>query len=621
MTLPSAVAPRARHICARCSRRARHALSPYHLSPLSARHLSSSRSSPPTEDPADTTSTGQDGSKNDNGIAAAETRPAEQRDRQEEDGPDLGAMSARLAQMSEESLEQGSRSARRAVGEAGFDQDLLRQLEDRIAGANFRNEHPQAFAQAGLRDGAGYGTRDMAGARPWTGDEAVEDTALRMLTDAHKPLRGGGGGGGGGGSGGSGSKVPSPRGVPRKVDTGRPSAKGGKGGSSGVRLANARDRSSLYSVLKDSSMSEQEKEQYRREMKERFQPGGRTTPATIQGLTALANQRIEDAIARGQFKNLPRGQKLERDYNASSPFLDTTEYFMNKIIQKQEIVPPWIEKQQELVATASRFRARLRSDWKRHAARVIASRGGSLSVQLVRAEAYAAAEAIDNPPRTKVAETVNSITPEGHLSQITLAGELKTIGGDGATPATAGESAAMSPTAAASAPHPSFPDPITATGPTSTAAPPPTPTTATSSSTTSPSPTGPVRPRALPPPFRDPDWLRTEQSYLSLAIDNLNALTRSYNLMAPDLAKKPYFSLDRELRACYADVAPQLPAAIRERALAPPPRRPDAVGHRPGGVMQRFGTGEGVRVADERSERRYGFREFWRDLFAGGGAS
>lgn len=76
---------------------------------------------------------------------------------------------------------------------------------------------------------------------------------------------------------------------------------------------------------------------------------------------------------------------MERDYNANSPFLDTTEYFMNKIIQKQEIVPPWIEKQQELVKSATVFRSRIRKDWKRHAARVIASKGGGLQEQVRRA--------------------------------------------------------------------------------------------------------------------------------------------------------------------------------------------------------------------------------------------
>ncbi|KAF2786818.1 hypothetical protein K505DRAFT_259064, partial [Melanomma pulvis-pyrius CBS 109.77] len=106
-----------------------------------------------------------------------------------------------------------------------------------------------------------------------------------------------------------------------------------------------------------------------------------------------------------------------------------------------------------------------------------------------------------------------------------------------------------------------------------------------------------------------------------LTIASLNSITRSYNLQAPDLAKKPYFSLARELRACYADVAPLLAAEIQERALGPKARVDGlggvAGGGRSGGVLDRF-VGEGVKVRDEREGKRYGFRQLWRDVWGGG---
>ena len=101
------------------------------------------------------------------------------------------------------------------------------------------------------------------------------------------------------------------------------------------------------------------------------------------------------------------------------------QYFMNKIIQKQEIVPPWIERQQELVASANRFRARLRADWRRHAARVISSAGGSLESRIERAEKFAVAEAQHNPRPRRQEENVNTVDKTGHVSQISLAGELR----------------------------------------------------------------------------------------------------------------------------------------------------------------------------------------------------
>ena len=496
-------------------------------------------------------------------------------------------MARRLSQLSEGSLETGGRSARKAVEEAGFSVELRQGLEKKIAAATFRHEHARAFAEVEMPSSAGRDTRDMAAAAPWTGTESVTDASLRMLSDAHKPLR-------------RTSRVSSSSpvaGPPKSVDTGRLRTRA----SAGARLANARDKTSIYSSLKDSEMTDKEREQRFRELKERFAPHARAVPATIQGLASLANERIEDAIARGQFKNLPRGQHIERDYNASSPFLDTTEYFMNKIIQKQDIVPPWIEKQQELVGAATKFRARLRNDWKRHAARMIASKGGSLQEQMQRAEAYAAAELLANPPKAKE-ETLHATDVAGHISQISLSGELSV------------------PSASASAPSPT-PEPLaqitdteTPLPDSSTADPSPTPQ-ATLEAATPPSLPSSM-PTTVPPaphPFRDPTWESTEYAYHALTISHLNLLTRSYNLQAPDLAKKPYFNLARELQVCYADVAPQLASAIRERA-ATPRRNEDVLGFRPAGVVERF-AGEAARVKDERRERQYGFREFWRDVW------
>ena len=406
-----------------------------------------------------------------------------------------------------------------------------------------------------------------------------------MLNDAHKPLRSTGP-----------PKIPTPRGPPASVDM---RMKKAVQKSHGERLANARDRTSVYALSQDSSLSENEREKMRKILKERFTAGARPMPGSVQGLAALANERIEDAIARGQFKNIARGKGLnvERDHNANSPFLDTTEYFMNKIIQKQEIVPPWIEKQQELIKAANVFRARLRADWKRHAARVIASQGGSLETKVRRAEAYAVAEAANNPKATKI-ESMTEIDHEGRLSQITVT-EIPTPSSKTVdSKITVSEEAAieLSPSQPAQ-------EGTHVTDPTSTL-------NAESSLPTTP-------PLPTLPPFRDPAWESLERAYHTLAIAEINSITRSYNLQAPDLAKKPYFSLDRELRSCFADIAPQLPGEIRERARRPEKIQVEVVGHGAGGVLERF-AGEKVKVYDS-TKPKYGFKEFWRDLWGSEG--
>ncbi|KAK0639496.1 hypothetical protein B0T16DRAFT_423279 [Cercophora newfieldiana] len=471
--------------------------------------------------------------------------------------PEKSPMARRLEEATEEALLSGGRAGKRAIEEAGFDEELKARLLDKLAEARFTSENSAALAEAGvasnihIHEAAGEGTRRLAASQPWTGEETTEDTVLRMLNDARKPLAPGLRGK---------PNIPSPV-VDMRV-------RRGPVVSAGHRAASARDKAQAYAGmgLKDVGLSEAERESVKREFRERFQPGARAMPNTLTGLAALANERIEDAIARGQFKDIPRGKGIERDTRADNPFIDTTEYIMNKMIKRQEIVPPWIEKQQELLKAARVFRLRLRNDWRRHAARVIASRGGSLQEQMRRAEDYARAEEVHNPRRKNVDEISVPTNTTDDAVMVSIRQQPWTLADvDEQVPEDAAEEAQ------------------------------------------------PVVSR----PFRDPNWEATERSYMELAISNLNAITRSYNLMAPELAKKPYFSLRRELDNCFAEVAPQLANVIKERA-AQPNRNPNDALHRPRAMFERLGSGSGegsARVYDSPAPH-YGLKQFWRDLWS-----
>jgi hypothetical protein len=499
-----------------------------------------------------------------------------------------GAFTRRMREMSEDALESGGHGAFKAVKEAGFSPELKAMLEQRIAAADLKT------SEANLPASASRHTRDLATGEAWTGTESIHDASLRMLNDAHKPMRLG--------------RPPRSPGVqmPKSVDTGHKRNKEQRG----VRLANARDRSGIYySVKSDEELDAEDRAKHLQELKDRYDPHARViVPGDIAGLANLANKRIEDAIARGQFKNIPRGKgtNVERDHNANSPFIDTTEYFMNKIIQRQEIVPPWIEKQQELTAAASKFRGRLRFEWKRHAARVIASKGGSLQDQIRRAEAYAKAELISNPLKKK-REVLTTVESDGQLSQISLSGELKVTtppkGSADTTPVVTEEIVAERVTLDGSA------DAIADTSK--------TPKVEESSTQTIQIPVN-VPTSSVPPapfPFRDPDWERIEAGYHAVAIADLNSKARSYNLQAPELAKRPYFNLQRELNSCFADVAPQLAQAILDRARAPS-KKVEGFGTSMGekGILGNL-VGGPVRIRDERTTKQYGFRQFWKDLW------
>ena len=384
-----------------------------------------------------------------------------------------------------------------------------------------------------------------------------------MLDDAHKPLPGS-----------AGKPAPAP------VDL-RPRRAGPP--ASAQRLRSALDRTSLYALSQDPHLSDAEKAATRATLHERFTPGARAVPATVAGLQSVASQRIEDAIARGQFRHIPRGRGVgtERDHNASSPFLDTTEYYMNKIIKRQDILPPWVEKQNELTASAARFRGRLRAEWKRHAALQLASPGGGLAEQVRRAEAYARAEERENP-RKKKEEVMTTISSSGLLTTVMVEEE----------PGSASHAPAITVTETSTPADGTAGETVAAT---------------VDPDTTSRPAAGRLA------PFRDPAWEAAERAYHTAAIAELNSLTRSYNLMAPNLAKKAYFDLARELKACYADVAPELPAEIRHRAEHLR-ARVKVVGHRQGGLMDKFSATDRVRVFESKKPH-YGFKEFWRDLF------
>ncbi|KAI2625524.1 hypothetical protein GGS21DRAFT_531236 [Xylaria nigripes] len=466
-----------------------------------------------------------------------------------------GPMARRLEEATEEVLLTGGKAGRRAIQEAGFSEELKEKLLARVKDAQFQSEHATAFAEAGMPASAGQGSRAIAASQPWTGQESTEDTVLRMLTDAHKPLkqelRGR-------------PKMPDLQPVDMRMRQ-QPKL------SPGHRIANARDKASVYAGMPKNEpgggFSEEERAAKREELRERLLPGARAMPNTLTGLASLANERIEDAIARGQFKNIPRGKGVERDARSDNPFIDTTEYIMNKMIKRQDIVPPWIEKQQEIAKAAHSFRSRLRNDWKRHAARIIASKGGSLEAQMERARQFAKAEELYNPRKHNIDQMTIPTNSTDDVVMVKI--RQQTESGS-----------------------PNRENPVKDES------------TATDSEAT------------LSAPFRDPDWLRIEQSYMELSIKNLNTLTRSYNLMAPELAKKPYYSLDRELSNCYADVAPLLADTIKDRAARPPKPSMEANMSRSDSILDRFGNdGRGAKIYDSKAPY-YGLKEMWRDLFS-----
>lgn len=64
----------------------------------------------------------------------------------EEEEKEQSAMSRRLSQMTEDAILEGGRSARRNIENAGFSEDLKRQLEERVLAASFKSENAAAHS-------------------------------------------------------------------------------------------------------------------------------------------------------------------------------------------------------------------------------------------------------------------------------------------------------------------------------------------------------------------------------------------------------------------------------------------------------------------------------------------
>ncbi|KAJ5763676.1 hypothetical protein N7533_002357 [Penicillium manginii] len=440
----------------------------------------------------------------------------------QEEEKEESAMSRRLSQMTEDAMLEGGRSARRNIENAGFSEDLKRQLEERVLASSFKSEHAAAHSILDMPASAGQGTRETAAAQAWTGTETLHDSALRMLDDASKPIR-------------------TPYKIPQPVDL-KPAPKPKHTPANGLPTRKTAP-----------GFSDEQREEMRREMREKLTPGAHSMPISIQGLASLANERIEDAIARGQFQKIKRGKGVntETDHNANSAFIDTTEYFMNKIIQKQEIVPPWIEKQQELSMEINRFRQRLRADWRRHAARLIASQGGSLEAQMNRARGHAAAE-VRLKEQARLEASLRNTSEEAIISEIAPDGRI------------------VSKTEA---------------------------------------------PEVALESGIDQTYFNNERSYHEVAVKHINAIARSYNLQAPRSAQKPYINLDRELNACFNEVAPQLAEEIRRRATERA-HSPISMGGSSSSMFGSLGTGQTAQIYEEDGGKAYGMKEMWRDLFS-----
>lgn len=281
---------------------------------------------------------------------------------------DEGYLKRKLAQLAEESRPiKDDPLAGRPHFESKEDNEIIDELLKKVEGSKFEYEHQRQIQWTRIPKSAPKHARDIALDEPWTGEESLEDASLRMLTDKYKPLKGS-----------SNGSVPMPK---RKPSISR-----------SRRLAEARDGAIDYKLDKDVTDSPVMRHEgpSRKEMIEEklFGPAGASmfmssggSLGSFSAIGSLADRRIEDAIARGQFENLPRGEKQTRDTQAMSAHVDTTEYILNNMIKRQGGAPPWIMKQTQVNELVDDFRRTLRKSWVSRATTIMLDETAGMPLQ------------------------------------------------------------------------------------------------------------------------------------------------------------------------------------------------------------------------------------------------
>ncbi|KAL1923028.1 uncharacterized protein VTP21DRAFT_9404 [Calcarisporiella thermophila] len=180
---------------------------------------------------------------------------------------------------------------------------------------------------------------------PWTGDESIQDSVLRMLIDKYpRPLPS------------TSIRSIDPRPPERRpvmiqleneIQTQRKKKKPSP--SRQERLDASRDRAIVYASTKQIETSS---------------PNPR--PSTLAGWRSLVEQRINEAQERGEFAHLPGlGKPLPTDPAQENPWIDRTEALMNRLIKRQNAAPPFVEMQRDMNEAIEDFRRRLRDDYAR----------------------------------------------------------------------------------------------------------------------------------------------------------------------------------------------------------------------------------------------------------------
>ncbi|KAH3682851.1 hypothetical protein WICPIJ_006190 [Wickerhamomyces pijperi] len=205
---------------------------------------------------------------------------------------------------------------------SGF-KSLIDKDPETLEDQKFKYQNQQKLSHLQIPTHANKHSRDLAMSEPWTGQESIKTTTLRMLQDKNKPLK-----------------------INRHVK----------------KIESAKNTVLEHSLNKPQPTTKaklaDEDSKFKEIYAEKFTPIG-----SFDKIMTIADARIEQAMREGQFRTLPRGKKLDVEIGT---YVDRTEHHLNKVLIKQNITPPWIERQSDTNSAIRSFKVELIGKFENH---------------------------------------------------------------------------------------------------------------------------------------------------------------------------------------------------------------------------------------------------------------
>lgn len=242
---------------------------------------------------------------------------------------DWGYLKQRLTQLKEEAAPDDNDALCGLIKGVVKENPSIEKLYDELPRKEYEDRFRSQIQASKLKRFVNKESRETALSRPWTGEEHYTDTSLRMIMDGVKNE---------GGSSGSSRNLGFSSTFQATKESNRYARRAVK---TRLRLETAQDRIIDYKIDKDEHKSDDiEASEFRVLYAEKFTPIG-----SFEKLKSIADVRIEESMKKGEFDSVKkiRGQKLSS--TQPLPYVDRTEHHLNDILVRQNISPPWIEKQ------------------------------------------------------------------------------------------------------------------------------------------------------------------------------------------------------------------------------------------------------------------------------------